>query len=339
MLNSGEGGFFSRSPSEIRWLLAEAYQSPPDVTALKAGLDTVARALNNGQIARAMIAAVLLKLPELDWAGAVRIARTEDVLTKYNPDEPRDWHGRWTEDAPLILPPGRRIDELGDILEWIANARPEDAPIIRSEIKRYYYDVGDVRGGNALNEALSNVVYGEPTRAERQDVLDTFEMYTRADPAEIAQIGRDLLVMGLSLPLEAAAETAEVTAPNVWKMGWAARGLHIEKLLGGNLPPGFRVIDRFANGIATSIKSIDLTAASYQNAARLTARLNRYVDRVARFEGDELGSTVIGADEISGRALHLGIPDGSLTNVQRNVIKQVEARAKARGVELIATQF
>ena len=339
LLYQGNIGFSARRPEEIHWLLSSAYQRQPNVGAIQAGLNAVARALNAGEIGRAMIAAILLKLPELDWAGAARIAQAEDVLAKYDPDEPRDWHGRWTSNPPLRLPPGHRIDELGDLLEWIANARPEEAPIIRGEIKRYYYDVGDVRGGNALNEALSNIVYGEPTRAERQDVLDTFEVYTKADPADIAQIGRDLLVMGLSPPLEAALESAETIAPSIWKRGWAARGLHIERALGGNLPPGFPVIDRFANGIATSIKSIDLTAATYQNAARLTARLNNYVDRVAGFTGTIFRQVRIDEEEITGRVLHLAIPDGSRSSIQREVIELAKIRAKSRGVDLITTFF
>ena len=54
----------------------------------------VARALSENEMVRAMIAAVLLKLPELDWDGAVRIAQADDTLSKYDPDEPRDFHGR-----------------------------------------------------------------------------------------------------------------------------------------------------------------------------------------------------------------------------------------------------
>jgi len=38
------------------------------------------------------------------------------------------------------LPPGERIDELGDFVEWLANAKPEDEKAIRAAIKRYYYD-------------------------------------------------------------------------------------------------------------------------------------------------------------------------------------------------------
>ena len=52
--------------------------------------------------------------------------------------------------------------------------------------------------------------------------------------------------------------------------GWAARDQYFDRLLrDGSLPLAFRTIDNFTNGIATSIKSVDLNAATYQDAARL----------------------------------------------------------------------
>lgn len=364
LLKRDEQGFSPRHPQELHWLVTSAYGQPDRLGAIENGLAAVARALNEGKIGRAMIAAVLLKLPALDWDGAARIAQADDLFSKYDPDEPRDWRGRWTdsgtsrpgsvdelddlgeEDDPsaefLTLPPGHRIDELGHLLEWIANANPEEAPIIRSEIKRYYYDVGDVRGGNALNLALSNIVYEEPTQAERQDVLDTFEVYTRADPAEIAQIGRDLLAMALAHPPivdTALAEAAAAESANAWAMGWSARGLYIEQKLGGNLPAGFPVVDRFADGVVTSIKSIDLRAAGYQNASRLKSIVNGYVDRVARFNGNSLGTFDIDANKITGRALNLAVPEDSLTSVQRRVLDIAKNRAKSLNVDLIVTPF
>jgi hypothetical protein len=41
------------------------------------------------------------------------------------------------------LPAAKRIDELGDFLEWLANAKPEDEQTIRAEINRYWGSVGD----------------------------------------------------------------------------------------------------------------------------------------------------------------------------------------------------
>jgi hypothetical protein len=106
--------------------VTSAYGRRVNATPLENGLAAVSRARDAGEIGRAMIA-------------AARLAHADNALAKYDPDELRDDDGRWT--SALTLPPGHRIDELGDLLEWIANAQPEDAPIIRREIKRYYYDV------------------------------------------------------------------------------------------------------------------------------------------------------------------------------------------------------
>lgn len=56
----------------------------------------VANALNKGEMARAMMTAVLMRLP--DPRGAIRITDVDGVLAKagFNPDEPRDERGRWT---------------------------------------------------------------------------------------------------------------------------------------------------------------------------------------------------------------------------------------------------
>jgi hypothetical protein len=70
----------------------------------------------------------------------------------------------------------------------------------------------------------------------------------------------------------------EAVERSVWKLPWATRGFTIEEQLGANLPQKFPVIDKFTGGVATSIKSVDLTAASYQNVGTLTNRLNSFVD-------------------------------------------------------------
>ncbi|HEV2677912.1 MAG TPA: hypothetical protein VGV37_25500 [Aliidongia sp.] len=69
LLCRGGGVFRPRPGREIDWLISRAYEAAFDAAALFKGLDSVARALNEGMAARGMIAAVLLKLPRLDWDG------------------------------------------------------------------------------------------------------------------------------------------------------------------------------------------------------------------------------------------------------------------------------
>jgi hypothetical protein len=77
-------------------LVKAAYGPDFDASGLAPGLKVAATALNAGDVGRAMVAALQLKLPELDREAAMRVARTGSHLAKYDPNEPRDWHGRWT---------------------------------------------------------------------------------------------------------------------------------------------------------------------------------------------------------------------------------------------------
>jgi hypothetical protein len=81
---------------EIEALMAQAYPGLAARGRLRSGLATVADALNAGDVSKAMIAALHLRLPELDRDGAARIGQADDALSKYDPSEPRDSRGRWT---------------------------------------------------------------------------------------------------------------------------------------------------------------------------------------------------------------------------------------------------
>jgi hypothetical protein len=88
----------------------------------------------------------------------------------------RDW---------VRLPPGpERIDELADFIEWMANAKPKDEQVIRAEIKRYFYDVGDQASAAALNSAFTALLKPGLTKEARQSLLDQLDVFTRTDPAE-----------------------------------------------------------------------------------------------------------------------------------------------------------
>lgn len=91
-------GFAPRPRGEIDALMKAAYGQQADSEPISRGLSVVADALNRGDLGHAMVGAVRLRLPELSWDRAVRIARAQDALAKYNfnPDEPRDRRGRWT---------------------------------------------------------------------------------------------------------------------------------------------------------------------------------------------------------------------------------------------------
>jgi hypothetical protein len=89
-----------RTEDEIATVLAAAYGAATDARALVPRLRAVAAFLQDGDTALAMIATLHLRLGEISDDAFARVART-DALLKYNfnPDEPRDPHGRWTDEG------------------------------------------------------------------------------------------------------------------------------------------------------------------------------------------------------------------------------------------------
>lgn len=124
----------------------------------------------------------------------------------------------------------------------------------------------------------------------------------------------------------------------VWDLNPFDRGREIERRLGQNLPGNFPTIDRFQNGVATSIKSLDLQAPTYQSATTLQRTLNGYVDSVANFQGRNWAGVTIRARDITARALDLAVP-GAGTAAQQAAINQAVAYGASRGVTVNVIPF
>jgi hypothetical protein len=99
LLQKTDTGFAPRPAAEIASLLKTVYGVDDVTSRLVSSLPLIARALNRGELARAAIAAVLTRTPELSSEAARRLAAVNGNLAKYDPNEPRDWHGRWTADG------------------------------------------------------------------------------------------------------------------------------------------------------------------------------------------------------------------------------------------------
>ena len=104
--------------------ISEHYGLPIDMSSKTGGLKVIANALNEGDVARAQIGAVLLGIPnslsltkgvpshdqmikligDLHWSGLLNWG-PDGVLEKagYNPDEPRDQRGRWTNEGDATV--------------------------------------------------------------------------------------------------------------------------------------------------------------------------------------------------------------------------------------------
>lgn len=400
-----ECGFVPRAQTELETLLGRGFGFAISLDYVMGGLGTVASALNAGDLCRARIAAVHLRLPDLPDEFARLDMQLEDIALKleriskttaagdwnpagsgWDPDKhPRagtapnpGWFAptrgddsniaptlvsdKPADDGRFHLPPRERNDEIGDLLEWVANAKPEDAEAIRGEIKRIFDNVGDLPDGSFLRLELAKVL-ANPDAATRQQVLDDAEFITHHDPALAGQMflgfalstvpgggGSRLVGAGSRTAEEAAAAegaaaATEEVASEVWKQGWAKRGQNIEeaitsKMRGTRTGPTYPVIDFLEeDGTAVSIKSIDLNAATYQDAGRLTYRIGDYVRKLADFEGASYGETTITNKQITSRTLDIAVPKESITPTQKEAIDAAIGRAKADGITVKITPF
>jgi RHS repeat-associated protein len=121
----------------------------------------------------------------------------------------------------------------------------------------------------------------------------------------------------------------------IWNLPWWERGQIIEDLLGRNLARSFPVIDRFLNGLATSIKSLDLRASSYQNIGVLTSKIQQYLNSLANFQG----ARNIAPHMITGRELLLAVPANSGTPAQWAALQSLQQTAANLGITLTIVQI
>lgn len=93
----GAGNFAARPDDELRKCLGSVHSGEANFESRVRNVKLIATALNKGEMARAMMTAVLMRLRD---PGSRIGTDADDVLAKgYNPDEPRDERGRWANDG------------------------------------------------------------------------------------------------------------------------------------------------------------------------------------------------------------------------------------------------
>jgi len=106
--------------------------------------------------------------------------------------------------------------------------------------------------------------------------------------------------------------TEDSSADAVWELGNFQRGTILNEKFGGNLPFTYPVISKWENGTATSIKSIDMTAPSYQSGMTLEQKILGHLFDLSHYFGTNTpwGSQeiFIQAEDIKRKSLFLVIP-------------------------------
>jgi hypothetical protein len=126
---------------------------------------------------------------------------------------------------------------------------------------------------------------------------------------------------------------------SLWKIAPLERGFVFERMTGtkglfsAKGINNFPVIDAFYNGVATSIKTLEVTAKSYLKGNAVFNKLAGYVDDLAGFSGQRWAGEVVEETAIKSRVLEIGIPRGA-TSAQVGQINSAVEYAASKGVQL-----
>jgi len=128
------------------------------------------------------------------------------------------------------------------------------------------------------------------------------------------------------------------TADDIWSLGNFERGRKIRTAFGGSLPDNFPVIARYEAGTATMIKSMDLTAKSYQSSANVKKELEENISNLAEYKGqnEPWGSSdiVIKSVDIKRKELILVIPKNEITAQIEDALQDCVKKAVSEGITL-----
>lgn len=123
---------------------------------------------------------------------------------------------------------------------------------------------------------------------------------------------------------------------NVWNLPSLDRGAYFQQMEGANLPYNYPVLSSYVDGKATSIKSMDLTAPSYQKIENIDKQIDEYALRLLNFQGTtNWGSENISINKemIQNNTLRLVIPENS-SEVQKQVLELQKLKWLVQGVEI-----
>lgn len=123
---------------------------------------------------------------------------------------------------------------------------------------------------------------------------------------------------------------------SIWSENSLIRGQYFRETSDSGLPYHFPVIASFEDGEAKSLKSMDLTAPSYQNENNLRRQLDKHVSALEGFCGVEnwgKGDITIREDEIRSRRLSLIIPENTPEHLMQ-LLSDEKTRLAGRGIKL-----
>lgn len=151
-------------------------------------------------------------------------------------------------------------------------------------------------------------------------IVSSLEKYT-AKSISTTKLTNDIVYIGDSL----------------WEKGAFKRGQIIDKALGNNLGYNFPVVDKLNGRTITSIKSMDLTADTYQTGRGIYNTLVKNIDTLEAFDEQTWRGVVIQATDYDYKQLEVAIPKVAISKDQKDGLEEAIKYAKRRNINIKIT--
>ena len=256
------------------------------------------------------------------------------------------------------------LDEIRTIAYFIAGQAFDDAktqlfiPIVRQYMKKYLVTDGITDADERLRSLNVDGGFagldfsGSSFLSDRDEDIDIIVRYRIRLPLpikfagdlEIVQRARARAWLGGDTKkgvLEDGDPSSEYD--DIWSLSNFQRGLKIRRIFGANLPNSFPVIARYEAGRAVMIKSMDLTAASYQDARTVEKTLKGYLKELKEYQGQDKpwgrDNIVIRREDIKEKELILVIPGNKPAESVGAVLDDIVRYADSLGIRMIIEKY
>ena len=151
-------------------------------------------------------------------------------------------------------------------------------------------------------------------------IVSSLEKYT-AKSISTTKLTNDIVYIGDSL----------------WEKGAFKRGQIIDKALGNNLGYNFPVVDKLNGRTITSIKSMDLTADTYQTGRGIYNALVKNIDTLDNFAGRRWHGTIVSKKIYDKKELEIAIPKVKISQDQKRGLDEAIQYAKTKNIRVKIT--
>ncbi|WP_347053585.1 DUF6443 domain-containing protein [Flavobacterium olei] len=193
-----------------------------------------------------------------------------------------------------------------------------------------------------VDRAMNKLMSGDPRSIPTGDIRPAkgdINVARFDDPgmmiADGARIGAEMMATDIAIGKVFQGFGALSKGRNVWMANAFERGRRIETMLGENLGWNFPTIDKIKDGVATSIKSMDLTAGTYQKGNSVLNTLKGYINKLDDFTSATWGGqTVTEGVTYTSKSLELAVQTGKGTESQWSQIADAIKYAQDKNINV-----